>query len=351
MRPGVPWSVKGIEPEAREAAKQAARRAGVTLGAWLNQVIMDTGTDEVGTDSAGSAAYRHAYAPPPEAMPQPAPAERSPAGVDLAPVAEAVREVVQRVENSERRTAEMTRRLEATVGQRAQRIDQSEHDMDDRYAEARVSDARSLDPLDRKLQQLHERMERAERARGGGLRPEDARTIQTLEKAVNAVVDHLDATERRTDETLSEIRQSLASLSDRVETAEEETEREEAKKRARALEDALMQLATRMEKMEHGVTGIGPQAVEAALRLSRKNRRPKTSAPPSTGFSPASSKWRGGWNRPNIAPRKRSRHSRRASAASRASSKTSTMCSATKFRRRWRSVSNRWRSASNTTSN
>ncbi|PKQ07829.1 MAG: hypothetical protein CVT72_01765 [Alphaproteobacteria bacterium HGW-Alphaproteobacteria-11] len=267
MRPGVPWSVKGIEPEAREAAKQAARRAGVTLGAWLNQVIMDTGTDEVGADGAGSAAYRNAYAPPPEAAPQPAPAEPKPApGVDLAPVAEAVREVVQRVENSERRTAEMTRRLEATVGQLAQRIDQSEYDMDDRYAEARVSDARSLDPLDRKLQQLHERMERAERARGGGLRPEDARTIQTLEKAVNAVVDHLDATERRTDETLSEIRQSLASLSDRVETAEEETEREEAKKRARALEDALMQLATRMEKMEHGVTGIGPQAVEAALK-------------------------------------------------------------------------------------
>ena len=267
MRPGVPWSVKGIEPEAREAAKQAARRAGVTLGAWLNQVIMETGTDEVGAEGPAPESYRNTYAPPSQAAPQAAPSEPKPAsGVDLAPVAEAVREVVQRVENSERRTAEMTRRLEATVGHLAQRIDQSEHDMDDRYSEARTSDARSLDPLERKLQQLHERMERAERARGGGLRPEDARTIQTLEKAVNAVVDHLDQTERRTDDTLTEIRQSLASLSDRIETAEEESEREEAKKRARALEDALMQLATRMEKMEHGVSGIAPQAVDAALK-------------------------------------------------------------------------------------
>ena len=34
MKPGIPWSVKGIEPEAREAAKLAARRAGLTLGEW-----------------------------------------------------------------------------------------------------------------------------------------------------------------------------------------------------------------------------------------------------------------------------------------------------------------------------
>ena len=41
MKPGIPWSVKGIEPEVREAAKHAARRAGMTLGEWLNSVILD----------------------------------------------------------------------------------------------------------------------------------------------------------------------------------------------------------------------------------------------------------------------------------------------------------------------
>ena len=43
MKSGGPWSVKGIEPEVRETAKSAARRAGKTLGEWLNQIIMDTG--------------------------------------------------------------------------------------------------------------------------------------------------------------------------------------------------------------------------------------------------------------------------------------------------------------------
>ena len=42
MKPGAPWSVKGIKPEARETAKSAARRAGMTLGEWLNQTIGET---------------------------------------------------------------------------------------------------------------------------------------------------------------------------------------------------------------------------------------------------------------------------------------------------------------------
>ena len=41
MKPGVPWSVKGIGPEAREAAKAAARHSGMTVGEWLNSIILD----------------------------------------------------------------------------------------------------------------------------------------------------------------------------------------------------------------------------------------------------------------------------------------------------------------------
>lgn len=41
MRQKVPWNLEGIDPEAREAAKEAARRAGMTLGEWLNATIAD----------------------------------------------------------------------------------------------------------------------------------------------------------------------------------------------------------------------------------------------------------------------------------------------------------------------
>ena len=46
MKFGVPWSVKGIRPEARETAKEAARRSGMSLGEWLNAVIIQQAEQE-----------------------------------------------------------------------------------------------------------------------------------------------------------------------------------------------------------------------------------------------------------------------------------------------------------------
>src|SRR4051794_30324615 len=44
MTAAAPWSVKGIDPRAREAAKDLARRANMTLGEWLNRVILEDET-------------------------------------------------------------------------------------------------------------------------------------------------------------------------------------------------------------------------------------------------------------------------------------------------------------------
>ena len=41
MTSGAPWSVKGIDPKAREIAKDLARRSGMTLGEWLNRMIVE----------------------------------------------------------------------------------------------------------------------------------------------------------------------------------------------------------------------------------------------------------------------------------------------------------------------
>jgi localization factor PodJL len=56
MKFGVPWSVKGIRPEARETAKEAARRSGLSLGDWLNTVIVQQAAQ------AGLIAQPHARA-------------------------------------------------------------------------------------------------------------------------------------------------------------------------------------------------------------------------------------------------------------------------------------------------
>ena len=46
MKSSAPWSVKGIERDARETAKEAAKRQGMTVGEWLNQVIYSAGDPE-----------------------------------------------------------------------------------------------------------------------------------------------------------------------------------------------------------------------------------------------------------------------------------------------------------------
>ncbi len=41
------WSVTGVLPECRAAAKVAARRAGLTMGEWLNRAIMDAAKQSI----------------------------------------------------------------------------------------------------------------------------------------------------------------------------------------------------------------------------------------------------------------------------------------------------------------
>ena len=45
MQPDLPWNVAGIPPEAREAARAAARREGLSVGEWLTRRILRSLTE------------------------------------------------------------------------------------------------------------------------------------------------------------------------------------------------------------------------------------------------------------------------------------------------------------------
>ncbi|WP_156639637.1 SEL1-like repeat protein [Bosea sp. PAMC 26642] len=51
MATSLPWSVKGVDPRTRDAAKAAARRAGMTLGEWLDHKIR-VESDEIAPEPA-----------------------------------------------------------------------------------------------------------------------------------------------------------------------------------------------------------------------------------------------------------------------------------------------------------
>src|SRR5476651_2392854 len=45
MRAELPWNVAGIPPEAREAARAAARREGLSVGEWMTRRILRSFSD------------------------------------------------------------------------------------------------------------------------------------------------------------------------------------------------------------------------------------------------------------------------------------------------------------------
>ena len=46
MKSGMPWSLRGIDEETREAIHTAARRAGLTVSEWLNNTVGEAGIGE-----------------------------------------------------------------------------------------------------------------------------------------------------------------------------------------------------------------------------------------------------------------------------------------------------------------
>lgn len=151
------WALDDVEPEAREAAKLAARKARMTIGGWLSQAILKAATDELkhrrngAAGPAQSGGSDSAYG-----------SGRTNGGGHgtLAPTHEVVLESIQRLagrlEMAEQHTAETIRPLAEKVSLLSQRIEEVGSKGD-------VSTA----PLERAMMRLTERLERLESELGG----------------------------------------------------------------------------------------------------------------------------------------------------------------------------------------
>ncbi len=58
MKPGAPWQVSGVGREARQTAREAARRAGMSIGEWLDSIILELAeADDVESGRPGEREY------------------------------------------------------------------------------------------------------------------------------------------------------------------------------------------------------------------------------------------------------------------------------------------------------
>lgn len=195
MTSGAPWSVKGIDPKAREVAKDLARRSGMTLGEWLNRMILD----EDGPDELTSQAYF---------------AER-PA---LAGRDDAVAEAVARVEGAVEQARAESSRLAERLGR----------------MEAQASGSRSpeaLRSLEAALNRVASHLSEGEGRTRDSLRAMETRIDQLtaggapnravlLDEMAERVEARLNDAESRTSEALVNLGQAFADLDRRVGAAE-----------------------------------------------------------------------------------------------------------------------------------
>ncbi len=140
MATNSPWSVKGVDPEAREAAKIAARKQGVNVGRWLSQTILAAASEELrskrsdsderfsdnGYDTNRPREVRREERRPEPVYNDPPRQDNAPSGPP-ALTAEAVLESIQklagRIEESEHRTTEAIKPIAEKVGELGEQIE------------------------------------------------------------------------------------------------------------------------------------------------------------------------------------------------------------------------------------
>ncbi|HEY3949266.1 MAG TPA: Localization factor PodJS, partial [Phenylobacterium sp.] len=217
MTAAAPWSVKGIDPKAREVAKTLARRSGMTLGEWLNRIILeDELPEEVTSEEQFSTRPTRmpapvaneastSYMPPPSFLSRPVlgqaarPVEgelTSGAAEDLARIASALDRLTDRIEASETRTGLAISGVEHSVRHAMARIETAERE---HMAVATRFDA-AAEQLGAEQARAAERMRWVETELTG---PRSAEALKILEDQVSRVGGEIADSEARTRTTLA----------------------------------------------------------------------------------------------------------------------------------------------------
>lgn len=157
-----PWSVKGVDPETREAAKIAARRAGMTVGQWLNQTIRAAASQQLrngGRVAPEPPSPHDVFASPPGGETGPGTAPSGAAPQPPAPTMQALFESIQKL-SSRIEAAEM--KTTAAIAPLAEQVDQLAHQIEEVKRQGEVSTA----PVERAVMRLSERLQKLEETSG-----------------------------------------------------------------------------------------------------------------------------------------------------------------------------------------
>jgi len=249
MQPDLPWNVAGIPPEAREAARAAARREGLSVGEWLTRRILKSlsdGAEPVQWPRPPATEYR---------------AEE--------PIARDSEEMLARVSRSESESSGVSRRIEEQLRGLGRRLEatertQSENSRAVNQAATEINIAareqsQAFDQLGAHVLGLGDRLARVERgAAADGIK--DA--VKNLHDGLSRLADQIAQTTSKTASQISTLAGNVESVAGKIgdvraeaeNTAQALTARIAAfDERVRAVEGAAQTVSEKLDKTISGL--------------------------------------------------------------------------------------------------
>ncbi|HEY1072700.1 hypothetical protein [Brevundimonas sp.] len=199
MSAAAPWSVKGIDPKAREIAKDLARRSGMTLGEWLNSMIMDEPDEDEGVT------------PLPRRTPIPDPYDRRSRSRRLddaygydddraSRMGASLEVIAERLEGVERRSTLAIQGVDQAVAGLVRRMEKQD--------EVGLGYARRIDDIADELREGHKRLRRFEQEAG----PRTEEGFARLDAALGAVSSRLFDLDERQRTAIGDLRERMEAV-------------------------------------------------------------------------------------------------------------------------------------------
>ena len=240
MQPDLPWNVAGIPPEAREAARAAARREGLSVGEWLTRRILRNLSEGSEPTEAMREAWRHGTSG--GYVPQ---SETSSTSRDTD-------DMLARVSRSESETQHAYRRIEEQLRGLARRLDTTERNqsensraMSKAATEINIAareQAQAFDQLGSHVGGLNERLARVERMPpSDGLRE----AVKGLHQGLSRVADQIAETANQSATQIAALANNVESVAGRLLEARDEMEHS-----SKALDGRIAQIDERVRSVE-----------------------------------------------------------------------------------------------------
>lgn len=264
MRAELPWNVAGIPPEAREAARAAARREGLSVGEWLTRRILrslsDMGEEPMPFDqNTLERASLDSWG-----LPQSGASRRE------------TEEVVSRVSRTDIEGAESYRRIEDQLRSVGRRLDNAERSQSESHrvmsqatSEINVASreqSQAFDQLGGQVLGLSERLERLERHVAQDPLKD---AVKGLHQGLSRLADQIGQTASHSATQISSVAANLEQLAARLgqARADAETATEALEIRVASVESAVKDASGALEKADSAAKALETRVVQAENTL------------------------------------------------------------------------------------